>query len=46
MRRLLMLGAMFVLVGAQTPAPDAVVAEAGDVKITAADVEPAGECNP
>jgi parvulin-like peptidyl-prolyl isomerase len=39
MRRVLLLAATFLLAGAQAPAPDAVVAEAGDAKVTAADVK-------
>jgi parvulin-like peptidyl-prolyl isomerase len=39
MRRILLLAAAFLLTSAQAPAPDAVVAEAGDAKVTVADVK-------
>src|SRR5690348_5088988 len=38
MRRGVLLAAALLLAGAQAPSPSPVVAEAGDVKITAADV--------
>lgn len=38
MRRALLLAVTFLLTGAQAPAPNAVVAEAGDAKVTVADI--------